>query len=110
MAAKKILKYKDGANIKVPVTEIVQGTGVTVTRELDLSGQETDKVTISATHTSVAGTTNQIVVDTTGSTSTVSIAEDLILPGKIVSFAQVYSGTLPVEMPPHSLFFHDITV
>lgn len=110
MATKKVLKYKDGTSIKVPVTEITQGSGITVTREVDQNNQETDKVTISAIHAEVVGTANQIDVNTTGTTSTVSIAEALVLPGKTVSFAQVYSGALPTDMIPNSLFFHDITV
>jgi hypothetical protein len=107
---KKIFKYKDGVVVKVPLTELIAGPGVTITREVDDSSFPTDVATISSTPTGVAGTANQIHVETSGSTKTLSLEEELILPGSKISFAQVIAGSIPALLPAYSLFFHEVDI
>jgi hypothetical protein len=109
MAIKKILKYNDGTAIKTPIAEIVQGTNITVTQELDTDGNPTDKVTIAASSAEVEGTANQVKVDIANGVSTVSLEPELVLPGNKVSFTSAISGTIPT-LPAYTLFFHTVTV
>jgi hypothetical protein len=123
MADRKILKYKDGTNIRVPITEIGAGSNITIQRIKDTNGNDTDQVVISSTaggggttvNPDIRGINREVQVNTQIDILTlkeykeVRLDQALMLRDAQLTFGSTITGTIPSGLDDLTLFMHQVT-
>ena len=114
MAERKILKYKDGTEVLVPISKIIGGANVEVVRATDTSGDPLDSVTINniSAKTNIDGYAREInvtenIVD--GDNFNLRLEENIKLRDGKLTFGGVVT-TIDASIDDGCLFLHEVTV
>lgn len=113
-ATHKILKYKDGANVKVPITKITSTeSSIVVTVKKDNDGTDTDIVNLdfNAAELDVSGSPREIAIDRSVEDQIgIRLDENIKLRDNLVTFGDAPVGQDISALEDGALFMHTVDV
>lgn len=114
MASRKILKYKDGTEVLVPISKVTAGTNIEVIRNTDIAGEPLDSIIINNTSakTNVTGYAREVNVSESAIDSddfVIRLEENVKLRDGKITFGGVVS-TIDASVDDGCLFLHEVTV
>lgn len=117
-ATRNILKYKDGTEVRVPITEIEGVGGVKVTPQTDTSGDIIDKVTIEVEEQDLdlrgvvreVDIVNKTDVGTGKDYKEIGVDEMLKLRDNMMTFGAAPTGQDVTTLDSGTIFMHTVDV